>query len=334
MDTKDILKSLSTLEQNLKNIDSARQQVLNTVNAYESTRIQLAKLSPEFQSISEQLTNVFNLIGSNQTVLNQEVSKKFKTIFSKINTQIDSLDNAAKAIQVDFKSACDVTSRILTETMNQSQSLLENGTQDALKQIDKKAKEELDKIANLLSTFKNTTKNIQDNFVTSTNMVQDSQKSVQNEIIGNFKKAINDSLLTFNKAIGDLNKITSELSSQKQQIINDISLELQKILDALSSISTTIEESKVENQAQYTDIIGKLKSLRDSNGKTAKNLSERFNNTDNALLEINNLINDKEKKIKAELAMIKKSNDKLSKLSIYLLIGVSISIVIGILNFI
>jgi hypothetical protein len=35
MDTKDILKSLTALEQNLKNIDSARQQVLNTVNAYE-----------------------------------------------------------------------------------------------------------------------------------------------------------------------------------------------------------------------------------------------------------------------------------------------------------
>lgn len=135
-------------------------------------------------------------------------------------------------------------------------------------------------------------------------------------------------------AIGDLNKIASELSSQKQQIINDINFELQNILDALSSMSTTIEESKVENQTQFTDIIGKLKSLRDSNSKVAKNLTERFNNTESALLEIKNLINDKEKKIKTELAMIKQSNDYLSKLIIYLLIGVSISIIIGILNFI
>ena len=44
METNDILKSLSNLEQNLKNIDSARQQVLNTVNAYDGAREQLQHL--------------------------------------------------------------------------------------------------------------------------------------------------------------------------------------------------------------------------------------------------------------------------------------------------
>ena len=334
MDTKDILKSLTSLEQNLKNIDSARQQVLNTVNAYESTRIELAKIAPEIQSISGELSNIFNLIKENQDSFNQDISQKFKNVFSNIQSKVESLDNATKTIQVEFKSVCDDTSNKLISTINNSRTLLDDGNQKAIKKINEKAKEELDNITNLLSTFKDTTENIQNNFQTSTGTVQNNQKIAQNEIISNFKQAINDSLLTFNKGIEELNAITSQLSNQKRDIINEFNIELKKMLDSINSITTLISDEKATNETQYTDIINKLKSLRDGNVKAANNLSERFNKTDNSLLEIKNLIIEKDKKIKTEIAVLKKNNNQLLKLVIFLIVAVSISIIIGILGII
>ena len=95
-----------------------------------------------------------------------------------------------------------------------------------------------------------------------------------------------------------------------------------------------ISDEKAANETQYTDIINKLKSLRDGNVKAANNLSERFNKTDNSLLEIKNLIIEKDKKIKTEIAVLKKNNNQLLKLVIFLIVAVSISIIIGILGII
>lgn len=44
MDAQDILKTLNNLEQSLQNVESARQQVANTVNAYEGAKAQLHAL--------------------------------------------------------------------------------------------------------------------------------------------------------------------------------------------------------------------------------------------------------------------------------------------------
>ncbi|MDO4755958.1 MAG: hypothetical protein Q4A54_06415 [Parabacteroides sp.] len=334
MDTKDILKSLTTLEQNLKNIDSARQQVLNTVNAYEGTRAQLAKLAPELQSISEQLTNVFNQIKDNQTSLKTEVSKNVKTIFANIKSEIDGLDNATQAIQSSFKTSCDDTSRKLTETINKSRTLLDEGTEKAIKRINDKAKAEIENLTNLLSTFKTTTKNIQDNFQTSTTSVHNDQKAAQTEIVSNFKQAIEKSLETFTKSINELNTITTDLSNHKKDIVNDINAELQKVSVVVDSISTTLMSFKNDNETQYTDLINKLKSLRDGNVKAANNLSERFNKTDNTLSEIKALISEREKKVNAEFAAIKESNAKLSKLIIISIVAASLSIIIGVMGII
>ena len=55
MDAQDILKTLHRLEQNLQNVESARQQVANTVNAYEGAKSQLHALTVEFSLISSEL---------------------------------------------------------------------------------------------------------------------------------------------------------------------------------------------------------------------------------------------------------------------------------------
>ena len=58
MDSQEILKSLSTLEQKLQSIESARQQVERTVNAYEGAKAQLSVLTQDFTDIYQELKNI------------------------------------------------------------------------------------------------------------------------------------------------------------------------------------------------------------------------------------------------------------------------------------
>lgn len=54
METQDILNMLNNLEQSLQNVESARQQVTNTVNAYEGAKSQLHALTVEFNEVSSE----------------------------------------------------------------------------------------------------------------------------------------------------------------------------------------------------------------------------------------------------------------------------------------
>lgn len=65
MDAQDILKTLNNLEQSLQNVESARQQVANTVNAYEGAKAQLHTLVVEFTVVSNELKNIYTAINEN-----------------------------------------------------------------------------------------------------------------------------------------------------------------------------------------------------------------------------------------------------------------------------
>ena len=115
METNDILKSLSNLEQNLKNIDSARQQVLNTVNAYDGAREQLQHLVREMTSVREELSGVFQAINENQVALNREFSEKTDEILARVNGKLSELDGAATAILTSFEGTCKRSGTSLTQ---------------------------------------------------------------------------------------------------------------------------------------------------------------------------------------------------------------------------
>ena len=108
MNSQEILKSLSNLEQKLQSIETARQQVERTVNAYDGARTQLVKLTQDMSSVSQEMNKVISMITTNQEALSGELSKKTDDVFKGIHTQIQNLNKETTTIKQDFASACQV----------------------------------------------------------------------------------------------------------------------------------------------------------------------------------------------------------------------------------
>jgi len=85
MEAQDILKMLTNLEQSLQNVESARQQVTNTVNAYEGTKAQLHALTVEFKEVSSELNKVYNAIKENVDSIDETLKIKIDSVFKSIH---------------------------------------------------------------------------------------------------------------------------------------------------------------------------------------------------------------------------------------------------------
>ena len=102
MEAQDILKMLTNLEQSLQNVESARQQVTNTVNAYEGTKAQLHALTVEFKEVSSELNKVYNAIKENVDSIDETLKIKIDSVFKSISKKVDTLDAVAeKIISID-----------------------------------------------------------------------------------------------------------------------------------------------------------------------------------------------------------------------------------------
>ena len=127
MENNDILQSLSKLEKNLEAIETARQQVINTVNAYEGARIQLTKLSGEFLGIHKELMNIVDIVKNNETLINSDLSSKVQLLITNFDKSLKKLVANASEIQTSFDNQCKSTcSTIVTNLETASTTITDN----------------------------------------------------------------------------------------------------------------------------------------------------------------------------------------------------------------
>lgn len=221
METNDILKSLSNLEQNLKNIDSARQQVLNTVNAYDGAREQLQHLVREMTSVREELSGVFQAINENQVALNREFSEKTDEILARVNGKLSELDGTATAILTSFEGTCKKSGTSLTQV-----------TQDSLSQVNSviqaSIESQMERLAKLTADFHSTSDDL--NKIPSN--VHQQMEVVQRSIAG-----VESDLGELKKQVEALEKsVTQEIKQGVESHHNGIMAVLQKMQDGLTEI--------------------------------------------------------------------------------------------------
>ena len=82
MDSQEILKSLSNLEQKLQGIESAKQQVERTVAAYDGAKAQLTALTNDFADIYQTLNGILDNVKNSQELVKGEVVQEADAIFN------------------------------------------------------------------------------------------------------------------------------------------------------------------------------------------------------------------------------------------------------------
>lgn len=341
MEAQDILKMLTNLEQSLQNVESARQQVTNTVNAYEGTKAQLHALTVEFKEVSSELNKVYNAIKENVDSIDETLKIKIDSVFKSISKKVDTLDAVAEKIQSSFEKSCNNSVNTIENSVHNSIGKLNNEVDQSISKFNEKVKLELDGISSTLSNLKSCTKEIQDSFRNSNTAFTSDLKVMLKNIADDFKASVEQHILSFTSLKDELKSIIDGYEEKSKTVVSKVDN-----IESIIKSETTILKSKIEvvgtNQKnQHDEIVSKLKSLCEGHIKAADNLSERFNTVDTTLRTLSSSISElktqfdsKEKDLYNTINALKGEVTSSKRLLTFCFIAIIISLLLNFIAFI
>lgn len=341
MEAQDILKMLTNLEQSLQNVESARQQVTNTVNAYEGTKAQLHALTVEFKEVSSELNKVYNAIKENVDSIDETLKIKIDSVFKSISKKVDTLDAVAEKIQSSFEKSCNNSVNTIENSVHNSIGKLNNEVDQSISKFNEKVKLELDGISSTLSNLKSCTKEIQDSFRNSNTAFTSDLKVMLKNIADDFKASVEQHILSFTSLKDELKSIIDGYEEKSKTVVSKVDN-----IESIIKSETTILKSRCEvvgtNQKnQHDEIVSKLKSLSEGHIKAADNLSERFNTVDTTLRTLSSSISElktqfdsKEKDLYNTINALKGEVTSSKRLLTFCFIAIIISLLLNFIAFI
>ena len=333
MDAQGILKSLSSLEQKLQSIESARQQVERTVNAYDGAKAQLSVLTKDFTDIYQELKNVLTEIQNSKNNISAEVSDKADVVFKALETRTTSLSETADKIKQDFITACNSANQDFSKAIEKSENDFANGIFANINDIRKETIKEIEKASGIVTTFTTAASDIQKNYPQALSASTENQKTLMGQITTEFSKSVEqyivsmrnvriemESILERYNSVSTrieekLDQVETELKSSIEKLDSNIEEKSKTLLDSYSSHSSNINEHidniKTELNASTNRITSDIASSSASNKQFAKNLDDKMDSVLSQLLD---------------------ANYKSHKLIVILVIGLAISILLNVLS--
>ncbi|MDR1897519.1 MAG: hypothetical protein LBR10_12090 [Prevotellaceae bacterium] len=279
MSTNDILKSLVDLEQNLKDIDSAKEQVTQVVASTEKLTDAIKSCEQSLGGIS---SNIENIIGENNTFYSEKLKHLSKEI-EKFQ------DETSRLVDTDFNELFNELQKTFIEQTRKDVNV-------ELQKIDGKAKElqtkinelqkELSRLINI--DFNELFNELQKTFIEQTRKdLEVELKKIDNKTndfqinIDDLKKQIErlegiDLELHFGKLQKTLSEIFGAINSVNL-ILSDITQTFTNVTQSLGTIQNTIEVQNREIKQDiknFSDIIKHHLDIQDEIAEKNKDLIE------------------------------------------------------------
>lgn len=332
MDAQSILKSLSNLEQKLKTIESARQQVEKTVNAYEGAKAQLTILTNDFKDIYQELNNVLSEIQNSKNNVSTEVSEKADAVFKVLHTRTVSLEQDANTIKQDFVSACNTANENFSKSIEKSEKDLVDAMLANLNEVRKETVKEIEKVSGIVTAFSTAVTEIQDNYKQELSSSTENQKNLMGQITTEFSKSVEQYIVSMRNVKTEMDSILERYNSASDRVeekMGQLEVELKTVIDKLSTKidekSNTILDKCNTHATGITDVIDKAKNELKEN---ANKISSEIASSSSANKESAKRINDK---IDSVLTQLLDANAKSHKLIVILVIGLIVSLLLNIL---
>ncbi len=214
----DINNALERLEENLKNLDSARNQVEKTIGA-----------SNKLLGIVKEYVDSLNLIHTNLANWNNDLGNKESDISSQVQNSLSNLMSSCETIEQKFKSATEKTAQEF-----------KSGTENTLKFF-KEQNGILTERVTKLKTFQEELQSSMEKIDAIKNMINSIAEELkvsqqgQDEVLSSIDSRLN----RLQTALEDYEvNITRQISTSEQNLKN----ELQDISSILSGISTKLDQ--------------------------------------------------------------------------------------------
>ena len=277
MDAQDILKTLHRLEQNLQNVESARQQVANTVNAYEGAKNQLHALTVEFSLISSELKNVYSAIKENVDTIDNTLRKKIETVFNDVNAKAKALEDAAFKIQSSFEESCRKSAQTLLGSIDENMQKINGEMDKCIVLFNQKADLEMEGITTALSKFKLAVEEIQEGFIQSMSLATENNKIKLEKIVTDFGASIQEHVSSFTSLKNELFSIIKQYNETSKTLTEKIN----NIACLLTQETANLQDFRNAQIEEYNEI----KDIIDNTAaKIIKNQSENIEKTESKLL--------------------------------------------------
>lgn len=292
MDSQEILKSLSTLEQKLQSIESARQQVERTVNAYEGAKAQLSVLTQDFTDIYQELKKVLDDIQNSKNIASTEVSDKADVVFKALQTRVTSLEQATKDIKEIFENACNTANDNFSKTIEKSGKELTTKMEADINKAREATVKEIEKASGIIAGFKTVVDELKEGYNKFLTESSENQKTVMTQIATDFSKSADQYI--------DSMKI--------------VKTEMESLFEKYNNLTIRIEDVLKEVQGSIESALAHFSRAVDSNTQATVALGQNL-----------------ESQISSSFSQLMDANKKSHKLILILVAGLIISIILNIL---
>ena len=292
MDSQEILKSLSNLEQKLQSIESARQQVERTVNAYEGAKAQLSVLTQDFTDIYQELKKVLDDIQNSKSIASTEVSDKADVVFKALQTRITSLEQATKDIKENFENACKTANENFSKTIEKSGKDLTTEMEANINKTREATVKEIEKASGIIVGFRTAVDELKEDYNKALSESSENQKTVMTQIATDFSQSID----------------------QYIDSMKTVRVEMESLLEKYNYLTTRIEDILKEVQGSIESALAHFSRAVDANTQATVALGQNL-----------------ESQISSSFSQLMDASKKSHKLILILVVGLIISIILNIL---
>ena len=295
MEASDLLTSLAKLETSLKEIESAKSQVKQTVDAYDILQKQINDYTQSLDSIKGSIQAIIADLQSQRASLGEEASGLTAALEAKANhlfaQLFESSQNSLDTLKDNLATIKEVFSR---EGKSITDSFKKNTDEELaeLKTIIQSLKDCAQKLLTLDESIKNTLTEINQMRQVVAELKQalmDSQGS-QDTVLNNIQESINALSQKDEQAFSDLSKSLEASKEAQIELMNGLKDKIEILLknqeDAFSGVSQSIESIRKEQESSFSKIGSLLKSDAEKTEQFVASILK-----ENRLLRILSIIN-------------------------------------------
>lgn len=211
MDTNELLIAISGLEKNLKDIDSAREQVNKTIEAYKSVHGQVESYTKSLEKVSQNIFSMIDAVKSNRQILGSELDKELKGKFKEMEGKLSDMKAIAQSSSEKFATQYELVTSEIQNTLNKTNEI-----------------------------FSSTTTDIQANFkVLVNNILTDFRNNTDAET-----EKLDNCIQQLNNALSNFTKLHLEIEQKFTKFYNPVKQQLEAIENQNKSLSQAVDKNR------------------------------------------------------------------------------------------
>lgn len=294
METKELLTSLAQLETSLKEIESAKEQVKQTVNAYTILQEQINAYTNSLDSIKTSVEGIVSDLREQRVSLGEEASRLATALEEKTAMLFSRVSESSSDALNTLKSHLDAANELFSKDSTAVAESFKNNTDDELVKLQRSVqtlKECATTLCALDESIKNTLSEIEQVRKEIADLKQaltDSQNA-QDTILKTIEESVDSISQKAEKSFSDLSKGLESSKETQITLLNDIKENINQVSndekEAFSSITRNLESIKKDCDSSFA----KIGVFFKNNSRKVDQL-EKENNTIRILLIINILL--------------------------------------------